>query len=357
MYMKASRLPQLVLMAIGILACGDDDSFDPTIYSRSYIISTGLPENGPGTLATYYPEDGKLVSDSYRLASSPGFANGISDLAVDGTNLYLVHSASQKIEVLDVKTYASKGTITYGQATSTNKRKLIQIAGGRIFVADKGSVGADFASYLKAVSVGNFDQVDSIPLAVNENFRAMTSFSDSLLVSVEGATKLIDTESLVVQGLFDFGPAKPVMSLELKSGSVYAFTALGSLARIRSPWIFSEYDITISCFEDFPGTIPGRRHVLAGDRFCLIGESNHGGGANVLSIRSIALATGDQLSESMLGSYATLAYDPVDQVVLVGGASDDTAKGTGMVTAFDAFFAVKFKIYLPGVVSKILVRP
>lgn len=348
----------IVLFAFGVWSCSSDDPFDPNKYTRSYIISTGLPVNGPGTIATYYPEDGTLINESYRLPVASGVQDGISDLTIAGSELYLVRSATRVIEILDAKTYASKGSINYGQGLSfnkpINKRKLIDVAAGKIFVADIGTTAAGFASYLKAINASNVSQQDSIPLGENLDFLSLAHSTDSVLVSVEGQVKLINAQSLAVQDLFTL--ANPVMNVSLYRGAVYSF-AEGNVAKnVSTNWAAPEFDVHIHCYEVFPGAMSGRKHVFAGDGMYFVQEPSHGMPGSEVFVARMSLNV-DILGAWEIESSGTIAYDEETQTLLAGTASDDTAKGTAMVTGYDGFGTVKFKIYLPGTVTKILVTP
>jgi len=115
--MRIIRLSFRLLAFAGILAltsCGKEDSSTPSAdYSKGiFIVNEGKFTDGTGTITYFDPQSHETKQDLFGLVNEKPLGNIAQSMCIFNGKGYIVVNNAGKVEVVDIKTFKSLGTIT-----------------------------------------------------------------------------------------------------------------------------------------------------------------------------------------------------------------------------------------------------
>jgi hypothetical protein len=113
--MKMKKTFEILTLILLLLVVSCEPQEDPSLYPAGkgfFILNEGNYLAGNGSISFYSIETGEIYNDLFGPVNNRGLGDIPSCLAVDGTRGYIVVNNSGTIEVVDILTMESLGTIT-----------------------------------------------------------------------------------------------------------------------------------------------------------------------------------------------------------------------------------------------------
>jgi DNA-binding beta-propeller fold protein YncE len=136
---KNSKLIVLVSLLFSILSCDKTPSNPPlskvpsdTTAHGMFICNEGNFQWGNASLSFYNTSNFTLQEDIFKSSNQKGLGDVLQSMSIVGEDAYLVVNNSQKIEIINAKTFKSTATIS----GFNSPRYLLSIGSGKAYVSD-----------------------------------------------------------------------------------------------------------------------------------------------------------------------------------------------------------------------------
>jgi len=156
--MKRSLLPLLIAGVLLVSACNKEETkpADSGFLYGAYVVNEGSFRNNNGSISYIDVDSAYIINNIFQAVNGYSPGDIVQSFCVAGNNGLIVVNNSAKVEVVDMKTFAAKGTITgcnyprYALPVSDQKVYLTNGAfGGNVYILDMSSL-----SIIDSIAVG-----------------------------------------------------------------------------------------------------------------------------------------------------------------------------------------------------------
>lgn len=331
--MKKQILIMLSLTLILLTSCSDDDPVQPDLPDNStngvYIINEGGYGQNNSSI-TYFDIENDSVYQNVFANSNNGLSLGDTgnDMDVYDNTAYVVVSTSNKIEIIDLETFESKGVIEIGQGT--NPRELAVVDNSEAYLSA-------FSGHLFKLDLENQTVTDTVEVGANPEGVAVVG--GNIYVSISGIWNdpgkevvVIEREDFEVEQTLKVG-ANP-RSILTDDEDIYVISGMygqngkvhkidGESATVMDSVIVGNTTNDACLFED--------------DKMLVVTS----GGAQVVDLESftageVLIATEEVVSSSATGAWIYgIGYDSENKKIYCGNPKDFTQNGDVSVFSID----------------------
>lgn len=201
---RTALLAGALAMVLMLGACKRDPSpVEPVVPVPSakgvYIIHEGLFNQSNASLWYYDLESFAIVQDIFYAANGRSLGDVANQMVIHNNRGYIVVNNSHKIEVIDVNTNKSEGTIDAGAGKSPREMMVVNDTLGLVTNLYDNSVSAVNLKEMKVFKrILTSANPDGIALSGERAFVACSGFGGGTMVSVVSATELRETSMLTV---------------------------------------------------------------------------------------------------------------------------------------------------------------
>ncbi len=111
--MQKQLLLYLLILFIGLAGCNDNpsDSGEDLSLASVYVTNEGNFSDANGSLTSYNPLDGSVIQQTFKNVNGRSLAGTIQSAAIIDEYLFIVLNSTNKIEVVDARSFTSVATI------------------------------------------------------------------------------------------------------------------------------------------------------------------------------------------------------------------------------------------------------
>jgi hypothetical protein len=109
--MKIKKLLLLSSLSLVLVACKKPALVDQTLFKGVYVINEGKFQDGTGTVTNYNPLTSKTYNNVFEIQNKRPLGNIAQSITVAGNTGYIVVNNADRIEMVDLETMVSTGTI------------------------------------------------------------------------------------------------------------------------------------------------------------------------------------------------------------------------------------------------------
>jgi hypothetical protein len=195
-----------VALVLGLMACGgDEDVLDDDLSDSTgagvYILNEGGFGQGNASLSFYDAVTGAVTESVFATANGRPLGDTANDILRSGDRLWIVVNNSQTMEIVDVATHASAGTVTFDAGASPTTVAIDEAAGKAYVALRFGNALAriDTTSLVQeaVVEVGAMPQ--EVVLADGKAYVTNSGFGAGTTVSV------VDLATFTVSSIIEVG--------------------------------------------------------------------------------------------------------------------------------------------------------
>ena len=195
--MKSMKLSALVLILFVLVSCEKEKTsfMEDIVYNEHgiFVINEGAYSNNNGSVSYIPNNSSSVMSDVFkRMNNNIGLGDIVQSMYIYNGRAYIVVNNSHKVEVVDIKTFKSVGTIT----GFLSPRYFLAVGSGKAFVSDW------MSDNIKVVDLNTLTITSSIPtgagpeqLVVNNNKAYITNVggfgNDSTVTIVDITTNTV----------------------------------------------------------------------------------------------------------------------------------------------------------------------
>ena len=198
------RIACILVTALLLSACKDDPSA-PTAFSIPagrgiYVLNEGLFQQGNSTLSYYDIANGQVYQDVFARINGRNLGDVGNAIVVRSTLGYVVVNNSHKIEIIDLATCVSQGTITFAAGTGPRQMAFVNDSIALVTGYNNGEVlvlNVRSRNVQQTIAVGSGPE--GITIAGGKAFVAISGFGSGRGVAV------IDIASLAVLQTVEVG--------------------------------------------------------------------------------------------------------------------------------------------------------
>ncbi|GAA5520430.1 hypothetical protein LQ318_01765 [Aliifodinibius salicampi] len=338
--MKIRYIPLLLLITVTLSSClGDNgNNPDPLELATVYVSNEGNFSDANGTITSYDPKSGSTLKAAFEDANGRPLAGIIQSAKIRGSRMYIVLNEANKIEIVDVRSLESIGTIEMS-TTPTDFEILTE---------QVGYVSNLYDGSISIVDLENFEETDEERISVGSQPRSMVRIGNFVYVANSGSGD--DQTVTVVNGSNDTVEE----TIEVGAGPTEIARDTGNRL-----WVVCKGKIAYdeNWERDPENDIPGSVHIIDGQTATVIDSIETGGhptgialnnnGAEAYLIDEVLSAINMntfEIKEDTLidRTFSSIEYMPTEGRLYVGDSKGYSQNGQAIVyeldgTAIDSF--------------------
>lgn len=322
-----------LLLSVLFFSCSKDDAIvDPPMQHAEgkgvYVLSEGMYAQNNASLSFYDLTAGSLSDNVYQSANNAPLGDIANHMQIVGGKIYIAVNVSNKVEIVDAKTFKSLGYVDLGQKGSPREIFIKDSTTGYATSSEGSSVikfNPSSKKVLSTINVGS--RPEGIASAGGNLYVANSGFGTGNTVSV------INMSGDNVTATIKVG-ANPVSVLNGPDGNIYVLcvgnysdtTGRGGIYKINSASntvedsVIVKYNPSEACFID------GGRMLVSNSKGAYIVDPA------AKSVSATPLLTGRMVND-MYGIIYSLAYDADTKLIYCGNPKD--FQQNGEVVYFD----------------------